>query len=119
MLNRYRPSGRFLQMPPGLRLRAVRSGGAMRLQGWEKQRVFLLWLLLTVITAVGAGAGFLLSDALSHAWLAFAEGLAAGAMLTMIAAAMIPEAVHMGNANAVGLSTLAGFLVAVSFKLLE
>jgi hypothetical protein len=51
--------------------------------------------------------------------LTFAEGLAAGAMLTMIAAAMIPYAVHMGKANAVGLSTLAGFLAAISFKLLE
>jgi hypothetical protein len=39
-------------------------------------------------------------------------------MLTMIAAAMIPEAVHMGTANAVGLATLGGFLAAVSFKLL-
>jgi hypothetical protein len=27
--------------------------------------------------------------------------------------------VHTGNANAVGLSTLAGFLSAISFKLLE
>jgi hypothetical protein len=39
-------------------------------------------------------------------------------MLTMIAAAMIPEAVHMGSANTVGLSTLFGFLAAVAFKLL-
>lgn len=61
----------------------------------------------------------MLANALSHSWLAFAEGLAAGAMLTMIAAAMIPEAVHMGKANAVGLGTLAGFLAAISFKLLE
>jgi zinc transporter ZupT len=98
---------------------ALASSANMRLQGWGKQKVFLLWLSLMVITAAGAGAGFLLADALSHAWLTFAEGLAAGAMLTMIAAAMIPEAVHMGNANAVGLSTLAGFLAAISFKLLE
>jgi CRP-like cAMP-binding protein len=98
---------------------ALASSANMRLQGWSKQRVFLLWLSLMVITAVGAGVGFLLADALSHAWLIFAGGLAAGAMLTMIAAAMIPEAVHTGNANAVGLSTLAGFLAAISFKLLE
>jgi 2-phosphoglycerate kinase len=45
--------------------------------------------------------------------------MAAGAMLTMITSAMIPEAVHMGNANGVGLSTLAGFLAAIAFKLLE
>ena len=66
-----------------------------------------------------AGLGFLLADTISHTWLSFAEGLAAGAMLTMIADAMIPEAVHMGKANAVGLSTLAGFLGAISFKLLK
>jgi len=98
---------------------ALASSANMRLQGWEKQRIFLLWLSLMIITAAGAGAGFLLADALSHAWLIFAEGLAAGAMLTMIVAAMIPEAVHMGNSNTVGLSTLAGFLSAISFKLLE
>jgi hypothetical protein len=49
---------------------------------------------------------FALADSLSHACLIFAEGLAAAAMFTMIAAAMIPEAVNMGNANAVSLSTL-------------
>jgi hypothetical protein len=37
----------------------------------------------------------------------------------MIASAMIPEAVHMGHASTVGLSTLAGFLASISFKLLE
>jgi hypothetical protein len=98
---------------------ALASSANMRLQGWAKSRIFLLWLSLMVITAAGAGVGFLIADSLSHAWLIFAEGLAAGAMLTMIAAAMIPEAVHMGKADAVGLGTLAGFLAAISFKLLE
>jgi CRP-like cAMP-binding protein len=98
---------------------ALASSANMRVQGWGKQRVFLLWFSLMVITAAGAGGGFLLADTISRTWLSFAEGLAAGAMLTMIAAAMIPEAIHMGRANAVGLSTLAGFLAAISFKLLE
>lgn len=49
----------------------------------------------------------------------FLEGIAAGAMLTMIAAAMIPEAVILGSGNLVGLSTLFGFLGAIMFKLLE
>jgi len=71
------------------------------------------------MTALGAGLGFVLASELHHAWLIFAEGMAAGAMLTMIAAAMIPEAVHLGNASAVGFSTLAGFLAAILFKLFE
>ena len=98
---------------------ALASSANMRMQGFSKLRVFLLWFSLLVITAIGAGAGFYLAESLSPAWVVFAEGLAAGAMLTMIAAAMIPEAVHMGKANVVGLSTLTGFLVAISFKLLE
>jgi zinc transporter ZupT len=46
-------------------------------------------------------------------------GVAAGAMLTMIAAVIIPEAAAHGKPSEVGLSTLAGFLAAVLFKLLE
>jgi zinc transporter ZupT len=98
---------------------ALASSTNMRLQGFSKRRIFLLWFSLMVITAVGAGFGFYVVELLNPTWLVFAEGVAAGAMLTMIAAAMIPEAVHLGNANAVGLSTLAGFLAAISFKLLE
>lgn len=98
---------------------ALASSANMRLVGWSKRRIFLLWLSLMVITAAGAGVGFILAGALNHTWLILAEGLAAGAMLTMIAAAMIPEAVHMGRSNLVGLSTLAGFIAAISFKLLE
>ncbi len=97
---------------------ALASSANMCMQGFRKSTVFLLWFSLLVITAVGAGVGFLLADSLSPAWVVFAEGLAAGAMLTMIAGAMIPEAVHMGRAAVVGLSTLTGFLVAISFKLL-
>ena len=88
---------------------ALASSTTMRLQGWSKRRIFWLWTSLMVITAVGAGFGFFLVESLDPTWVVFAEGVAAGAMLTMIASAMIPEAVHLGNANAVGLSTLAGF----------
>ena len=92
----------------------------MRSQGWSAQRVFSLWLALLAITAAGAGVGYLLGEAVSHATLVAIEGLAAGAMLTTIASTMIPEAVHLAGSGArVGLATLLGFLVATSFKLLE
>jgi zinc transporter ZupT len=98
---------------------ALASSANMRLQGWNKQRIFWLWLSLMVITAVGAGVGYFVIELLSPTFVVFAQGVAAGAMLTMIAAAMIPEAVHLGSANTTGLSTLAGFLTATCFKLLE
>ena len=88
-------------------------------QGWRKNTIFQLWFSLTIITAVGAGVGYVIGGTLPHAWLVLAEGLAAGAMLTMIASTMIPEAVHSGSPPVVGLGTLAGFLAAIVFKLLE
>jgi zinc transporter ZupT len=45
------------------------------------------------------------------------EGLAAGAMLTMIAETMLPEAFEQGG-SIVGLSTLLGFLAALSVAIL-
>jgi CRP-like cAMP-binding protein len=98
---------------------ALSSSVNMKHLGWNSRRIFFMWFSLMVITASGAGLGYLLAGYLHHAWLVFAEGLAAGAMLTMIAGAMIPEAVHIGNASTVGLSTLTGFLAAILFKFLE
>ena len=108
-------AGLFLSNLP----EALSSSANMSSAGWTKRRIFLMWFGLMVVTAIGAGLGFLLAGVLSETWLVFAEGVAAGAMLTMIAAAMIPEAAEHGSPSSVGLSTLAGFLAAVSFKLLE
>lgn len=98
---------------------ALSSSANMLAQGWSKKRIFLMWFSLMLITSIGAGIGYIAGGHIDHTWLIFLEGLAAGAMLTMIAAAMIPEAVVLGSGNLVGLSTLAGFLSAILFKLLE
>jgi len=63
--------------------------------------------------------GFYFGEDVPHVIEVAAEGMAAGAMLTMIAQTMIPEAVHLGGANVVGLSTLTGFLLTAAFKLIE
>ncbi len=55
---------------------------------------------------------------LSTARFALMGGVAAGAMLTMIAETMLPEAYHKGGAIT-GVSTLLGFLAAIFFKTLE
>lgn len=66
--------------------------------------------------AFGGGAlGALLFSNVSAADFSVIEGLAAGAMLTMIAQTMLPEAYIKGG-NVVGLATLMGFLVALFFK---
>jgi zinc transporter ZupT len=98
---------------------ALSSSVMMRGQGWKILTILGLWLSLTIITAVGAGVGFTVGADLPSVYETALEGLAAGAMLTMIAQTMIPEAVHLGGGVVTGLSTLAGFLSAVAFKLLE
>jgi CRP-like cAMP-binding protein len=98
---------------------ALSSSVGMREQGWKPLRIIVLWGSILLATALGAVLGYEIGSTLDHTWLVFIEGLAAGAMLTMIAQTMIPEAVHLGGPNVVGLSTLGGFLAAVVFKLLE
>lgn len=49
---------------------------------------------------------------------ALIQGIAAGAMLTMIAETMLPEAYFKGGSE-IGISTLMGFLVAIFSKTLE
>ena len=85
----------------------------------RNSKIFLMWFSLLVVTALGAGVGYWLGGAFPEWVVVGIEGLAAGAMLTMIASTMVPEAVHLGGANITGLGTLTGFLTAVAFKFLE
>jgi ZIP family zinc transporter len=62
-------------------------------------------------SAVSAAAGFALLDGASPSTLAFILSFAAGAILTMLATSMMPEAYeHAGRA--VGVVTVFGFAVA-------
>lgn len=98
---------------------ALASSRTMLDHGWKKSKIIFMWTILMILLSLGAVLGYLAGGMVSGNTIAFIEGIAVGAMLTMIAAAMIPEAVHLGGANKIGISTLLGFLVAVSFKLLE
>lgn len=98
---------------------AMSSAVGMTSQGWSKSKILMLWGSLTVITAIMTMVGFVAGTDVPKLLEVGLEGLAAGAMLTMIAQTMIPEAVHLGGAEVVGLSTLGGFVTAVGFKLIE
>jgi len=71
-----------------------------------------------VLTGIGAFFGSIFFVGAPHYLVAFVEGVAAGAMLTMIAETMLPEAYHKGGAIT-GFATLLGFLAAIFFKTLE
>jgi hypothetical protein len=69
-------------------------------------------------TGIGAYVGNIFFVEMPLGIFALVEGVAAGAMLTMIAETMLPEAYHRGGA-VTGISTLLGFLAAIFFKTLE
>ena len=71
-----------------------------------------------LFTGIGAALGSIFFIGASPTSYALVEGVAVGAMLTMIAETMLPEAYFKGG-SVVGMSTLMGFLAAIFFKTLE
>ncbi|MCK5870271.1 MAG: hypothetical protein KAG45_06475, partial [Methyloprofundus sp.] len=78
----------------------------------------LMWTVLMLMTGLLSALGSIYFAGVSDAVFAFTQGVAAGAMLTMIAQTMLPEAYIKGG-EVVGFSTLLGFLTAIFFKTLE
>jgi CRP-like cAMP-binding protein len=100
---------------------AISSSMSMRDNGLSRTRVYLMWGSITVVTGVGAAFGAMIFPSDPQGAAIFfklgIEAIAAGAMLTMIAETMMPEAFEMGG-PIVGLSTLAGFLAALMIKII-
>ncbi|MFM7698309.1 MAG: cyclic nucleotide-binding domain-containing protein [Limnohabitans sp.] len=98
---------------------ALSASVNMKQQGFSTSKIIFLWLTLTIICAVGAAFGAYVGESIPHSAMIVVEGIAAGAMLTMIGSAMLPEAAHLSSPNMAGFSTLVGFVAAVGFKLFE
>ncbi len=79
--------------------------------GRSRRDVFWMWFVLVLISAAFAGIGYLIIGWLPAADGALAQAFAAGAMLTMLADAMMPEAFEHGG-KLVGILTVMGFLAA-------
>jgi ZIP family zinc transporter len=85
--------------------------------GRSHRRVFWMWFSLVVVSALCAGLGYLFIHWLPEADGRYAQAFAAGAMLTMIADAMMPEAFEHGG-KLVGIFTVFGFLTAAILAVL-
>jgi ZIP family zinc transporter len=75
---------------------------------WSMGRVLALWGSVALAAGVASWAGFTFFDTAPAATLAFTLSFAAGALLTMIADSMMPEAFR-DSGKLVGLVTTAGF----------
>ncbi|GII99812.1 ZIP family zinc transporter [Sediminihabitans luteus] len=89
------------------------SAAGMKNAGRSARYVLGTWTAIALSAGVSALLGYLLLDGASGATLAVINAVAAGAILTMIADTMIPEAFEKAHLFT-GLITAAGFLVALS-----
>jgi ZIP family zinc transporter len=86
--------------------------------GHSRRNIFWLWLSLVAISALCAGLGFAAIQFLPAADGRFAQAFAAGAMLTMLADAMMPEAFEHGG-KLVGILTVMGFLTSAVLSFVQ
>jgi ZIP family zinc transporter len=86
--------------------------------GWTKGKIRLMWWGIVLVSAISAGIGFVVVDNSSLLSGVLIESFAAGALLTMVADEMAPEAFDRSKIYA-GLATVAGFALAVWLTSLE
>jgi ZIP family zinc transporter len=86
--------------------------------GYGRRKVFWMWALLVLISAASAALGYVIIRVLPSAEGLYVQAFTAGAMLTMLADAMMPEAFEHGG-MVVGLFTVLGFLAAAMLSTLQ
>jgi CRP-like cAMP-binding protein len=91
---------------------SMSSAVVMRKQGTSSLLIIAMWCSLMIMTAVGAAYGNVFIADAPHHLHGLLEGMAAGAMLAMIAQTMLPEAYDHGG-WLTGLMTVTGFLAAI------
>ena len=97
---------------------AIAATAGLRTAGWRTRDVLALWLGVMLVSALASLAGYGLFDDASPNTIAFVLSFAAGAILTMLADTMMPEAFARGG-KLVGLATTLGFGLAFAISTLE
>ncbi len=87
------------------------AAAGMKKAGHSAAYILGLWGAVVVVSALAALFGYLFLAGASGEIVAVIQSFAAGAILTMLASTMLPEAYEEGGA-VVGVVTTAGFLVA-------
>lgn len=91
------------------------SSAGMKKAGRSVGYVFGVWASIAVISGIAAAAGYGLLGGMPIALLAAITAFAGGAILTMVADTMIPEAFDDAHLL-IGLITVAGFLLAFAIS---
>jgi ZIP family zinc transporter len=94
---------------------AIAATTNMRDTAMPQRVIWLMWLALVAISGVAAGLGYLLTARIPSFDGSVVQAFAAGAILTMLADTMMPEAFEHGG-RTVGLVTVLGFAVAAALS---
>jgi ZIP family zinc transporter len=86
--------------------------------GWRPLRLYALWGLVVLVSGLSSLAGYAFFRDASGDALAFISAFAGGAVLTMLADTMMPEAFQQGG-KLVGVFTTLGFALAFAISALE
>ena len=97
---------------------AISSTAGLTAGGWKKTRILWLWTAITLISGLASLGGYGLFQHSSPDTVAFVLAFAAGAILTMLADTMMPEAYEHGG-NLVGVVTTLGFATAFVIHTLD
>jgi zinc transporter, ZIP family len=97
---------------------AIGATSGLALAGWRPSRILGLWGLVVLVSALAALGGYGLFGDASPNTIAFVLAFAGGAILTMLAETMMPEA-YLRGGKAVGLATTLGFGVAFAVSALD
>ena len=87
------------------------NAASMRQQGYSALRILLVWIGVMLSVALLAGLAALALPFLGRSLFALAEGLAVGALVTMVVDTLLPEA-YLRGSGIFGLSTLLGVVTA-------
>ena len=97
---------------------AIAATTGLERSGWARRRIVWLWLLLVAVTAVSSLIGYGLFGDASPWTVSFVLAFAGGAILTMLADTMMPEAFEESG-KLVGLATALGFALSFALTLAE
>jgi ZIP family zinc transporter len=96
---------------------SISASSGLLAGGWKKSRVLWLWIGIALVSALSSLAGYSLFQDSSPGVVAFVLAFAAGAILTMLANTMMPEAFEHGG-KLVGIVVTLGFAVAFTIHVL-
>ena len=97
---------------------SISSTSGLLSSGWVKSRILWMWIGIMLVSAVASLAGYGLFQDSSPEVVAFVLTFAAGAILTMLANTMMPEAFEHGG-KLVGIMATLGFATAFTIHLLD